>query len=125
MQVAVSELTIRVLRNQNGPVFSPARYDETIADTYQVGGVVLKVTANDADGVSILLSFQPYQTEWWLHISVKNKYAVCKSMQASYILHFPGRHTLNHDRKSALRCRQTVLVNCGLTFVKEVKNLYM
>ena len=52
MQVAVSELTIRVLRNQNGPVFSSARYDETIADTYNVGSVVLQVTANDADGVS-------------------------------------------------------------------------
>ena len=54
MQVAVSELTIRVLRNQNGPVFNPRIYDETIADVYPVGGVVLTVTANDADGVSVL-----------------------------------------------------------------------
>lgn len=53
-QVATSELTIRVLRNQNGPVFNPSIYDETIADVYPVGGVVLRVTANDADGVSIL-----------------------------------------------------------------------
>ena len=54
MQIAVSELTIRVLRNQNGPIFNPSRYDETIADTYNVGGVVLRVTANDADGVSVI-----------------------------------------------------------------------
>ena len=52
-QVARSELIINVLRNQNGPVFSPSQYQETIADTYEVGSVVLTVSAVDSDGVSI------------------------------------------------------------------------
>lgn len=51
-QRAQSELTIRVLRNQNGPIFNPTSYTITIADTYEVGRVALTVTATDADNVS-------------------------------------------------------------------------
>lgn len=52
-QRARSTLTIRVTRNQNGPVFNPSAYTETIADTYEVGRVVLTVSATDLDNVNI------------------------------------------------------------------------
>ncbi|WAQ95445.1 FAT4-like protein [Mya arenaria] len=52
-QRAQSDLTIRVTRNQFGPVFNPSSYIETIADTYEVGATVLTVTATDQDGDSV------------------------------------------------------------------------
>lgn len=56
-QVARAELSIRVVRNQNGPVYNPATYRMTIAETYEVGSVVLTLTASDADGVCRLIHF--------------------------------------------------------------------
>lgn len=56
-QVAQAELSIRVLRNQNGPVYNPSTYRMTIAETYEVGSVVLTLTATDADQVCWLIHF--------------------------------------------------------------------
>ncbi|KAH3873274.1 hypothetical protein DPMN_036505 [Dreissena polymorpha] len=53
VQRARAALTIRVLRNQNTPVFNPSAYLQTIADTYEIGADVITLTATDADGVRI------------------------------------------------------------------------
>ncbi|WAQ96419.1 CELR3-like protein [Mya arenaria] len=52
-QRAQSTLNIRVVRNENAPVYNPSVYRETIADTFTVGQPVVKLTASDADGDGI------------------------------------------------------------------------
>lgn len=65
-------VTVNVIRNRNGPVFSGNSYVTTIDESISVGTSILQVQATDADGVSkqinefFLLHFQ------WVFVSTWN-----------------------------------------------------
>lgn len=46
-----ADLTINVNRNPNGPIFSPTTYNREIKANFELGGVVIQLTASDPDGV--------------------------------------------------------------------------
>ena len=52
---ATADVTIEVVRNENGPIFQPsATYQVTVSEEIQLGSLVQAVTAVDRDqGVSI------------------------------------------------------------------------
>ncbi|KAL5018741.1 hypothetical protein ScPMuIL_004463 [Solemya velum] len=45
-----ADLTINVNRNPNGPIFSPTTYNREIKANFELGGVVIQLTASDPDG---------------------------------------------------------------------------
>ena len=45
-----AQVTIGVIRNPSGPIFSLQQYTEQIPDTYQLGLTILQVSATDSDG---------------------------------------------------------------------------
>ena len=47
---AQEDLTVRVVRNRNGPVFTSGRYDFTVAETFPLGDIIGTVAATDGDG---------------------------------------------------------------------------
>ena len=51
----VTNVTISVIQNPSGPLFSQDIYQITISDNYQLGVPVINTTAVDQDGVSFLL----------------------------------------------------------------------
>lgn len=49
---AIAEMYITVLRNLNGPVFSPSTYSVTLREDVEVGTYIQKLNVSDPDGVS-------------------------------------------------------------------------
>lgn len=50
-------VTVNVIRNRNGPVFSGNSYVTTIDESISVGTSILQVQATDADGVSKRINY--------------------------------------------------------------------
>ena len=50
-RVATSTVDIVVTRNPSAPIFTSSIYQQTIAETYSLGAIVLTVSASDQDGV--------------------------------------------------------------------------
>jgi hypothetical protein len=48
-------VTVNVIRNRNGPVFSGSVYETTIDESTSVGSSIIQVQATDGDGVSFIL----------------------------------------------------------------------
>ena len=53
--VATSTVLIQVVRNPNEPIFREEPYQITLPESTAIGLSIYRVTANDADGVSLLL----------------------------------------------------------------------
>lgn len=64
-------VTVNVIRNRNGPVFSGNSYVTTIDESISVGTSILQVQATDADGVSKGINefFLPYRYFQWIFVS--------------------------------------------------------
>lgn len=56
-RVATSTVSINVIKNPSGPVFTLPAYEVTIPETQSLGSTVVNVTATDRDGVRHL--------PWW------------------------------------------------------------
>ena len=51
--VAITNVTINVIRNPSAPYFTSSQYNITISEQLPLGSAVLQLIANDSDGVTI------------------------------------------------------------------------
>ena len=54
-QTDESTVIINMVRNENPPIFIEEPYVTTIAESFAIGQSVYRITATDADGVSVVV----------------------------------------------------------------------
>ncbi|KAJ8318063.1 hypothetical protein KUTeg_003154 [Tegillarca granosa] len=54
-------LTVNVIHNRNGPIFTSDNYADTIDENFRIGNSILQVRANDADGITVQAEDRPGQ----------------------------------------------------------------
>ena len=70
IQTAIALVNITVVRNENGPIFTRTNYFTQVQDTITIGTFLIKVSASDNDGVSVL------SIEYYLYINERFKMSV-------------------------------------------------
>ena len=53
--IGVCTVSVNVIRNPSGPIFSQNSYETTINENFPVGDAIIQATATDADGVKFTI----------------------------------------------------------------------
>ena len=69
-QVATEDVTIEVQRNAHAPTFTEGPYRVSVSERATLGEPVATVTAEDEDGVSLLISWLIDWLLWFLPLDV-------------------------------------------------------